>query len=899
MKSNSYRVVLVSLLMIFSSLAGCLEGDEDNDNQVKYGTVMVSTYHVGELVNAIVGSSVNVEMMSEDNIPVHDYTPSAEDKVRLQGADVFFYHGLGLEPWVEETLESMGEAAPTAMSTHTMPGNEATLDYEGMLISELCELLTEGPYEATTLSMDEEDASEIHAEYVAHTLSFPEMDDDHGDDDHGDDDHGDDDHGDDGHDDHGDHDEHNHADHGHAIPEETIENPAGCPADTVISIFHMEEGEYVLEFEEGDIHEFNMSVLKMNGGHAHHDHHGHGDHDDHGDDDHGDDDHGDDDHGDDDHGEHGDDHDDDMSAEAALQMFDADSDGSLSWDEFWAGWMSSMDDDHDDHGDHDEHSHSVSVLYPDNTTAMFELDHDMLPENATGWDLTNMTMTMNNISLNYSVHEVYGTSVNGINGVDSPDDWSWYWSLQIWNETSEAWESSSVGIDSVMLTHDDNDHIAWAASNADMSLLEEPGHGDHDPLEEAMEEYMANMLMNAFNTSDADGDSLLSMTELENFFVAIDDMEEEFESASTEIMIAAFDADGDGQLSMSEFMSMMGTMGEEDGGHDEHDDHSDEEMMEMMMQMMFNMSDMNSDGFLDASELEMLMEMGEDHAGHVKIHIEAEGDYGFALPHDVEFHVIMGEGGHDDHDDHGDHDDDHDDHDEHDMVCYDMSTHTVDATHTTEADCEAAGLMWTAANSGPGGDDHDDHGDEDDHDDHADEETLDYDPHSWLDPVAFKAQVDVVLAKLIEVFPEGEATFTENAEDFKAELDAIDDAYEAAFGENGTCSAEKTVAANHNAYSYIAVRYDIQFVTVHGLDPEGDPSPEDIANVVAHINEEGLTVLFVEEYTSASSVGSIVQDTGVTVQYLYTMEMAPIDSSDDYLSLMNKNLNNLVAGMGC
>ena len=138
MKSSSYRVILVSLLMIFSSLAGCLEGDEDNDNQGKYGTVMVSTYHVGELVNAIAGSSVYVEMMSQDNIPVHDYTPSAEDKVRLQGADVFFYHGLGLEPWVEETLESMGEAAPTAMSTHTMPGDEATLDYEGMLISELC-----------------------------------------------------------------------------------------------------------------------------------------------------------------------------------------------------------------------------------------------------------------------------------------------------------------------------------------------------------------------------------------------------------------------------------------------------------------------------------------------------------------------------------------------------------------------------------------------------------------------------------------------------------------------------------------------------------------------------------------------------------------------------------------
>ena len=175
----------------------------------------------------------------------------------------------------------MGDAAPMAVATHAMPGDEATLDYEGMLISELCELLTAGPYEATTLSMEEDGASEIHAEYVAHTLSFPEMDDDHGE--HGDehDDH--DDHADDDHDDHGehgdehdDHDEHNHADHGHASPEETIEDPAGCPADSVISIFHMEEGEYILEFEEAeDLHEFNMAVLKMNGGHAHHDHHGH------------------------------------------------------------------------------------------------------------------------------------------------------------------------------------------------------------------------------------------------------------------------------------------------------------------------------------------------------------------------------------------------------------------------------------------------------------------------------------------------------------------------------------------------------------------------------------------------------------------------------------------------
>ena len=60
-------------------------------------------------------------------------------------------------------------------------------------------------------------------------------------------------------------------------------NPENCPADTTILVFHMEAGEHVLEFESEHDEEFNMAVLKMLGGHAHHDHHG-DDHDDHGDD---------------------------------------------------------------------------------------------------------------------------------------------------------------------------------------------------------------------------------------------------------------------------------------------------------------------------------------------------------------------------------------------------------------------------------------------------------------------------------------------------------------------------------------------------------------------------------------------------------------------------------------
>tara|TARA_B100001113_G_scaffold180108_1_gene147438 strand:- start:583 stop:1407 length:825 start_codon:yes stop_codon:yes gene_type:complete len=201
-----------------------------------------------------------------------------------------------------------------------------------------------------------------------------------------------------------------------------------------------------------------------------------------------------------------------------------------------------------------------------------------------------------------------------------------------------------------------------------------------------------------------------------------------------------------------------------------------------------------------------------------------------------------------------------------------------------------------------------DHGIENDHEEeHSDEEDADlsFDPHSWLDPVAFKEQVKLVLATLVAEYPSMDSKFTDNAEEFMATLDSLDEKFESTFVTGTSCPSNK-VAANHNAYSYMAERYDLEFVTVHGIDSEGEPTAADIIKVVDQINENGITVFFVEEYTSSDAVDSIVQQTisdtmptGVTIKYLYTMEMAPKDSTDNYASLMEKNFENLKDGLQC
>ena len=767
MNSTAYRAALMSLVLVLSSLAGCIAGEEEEDP-----TILVSTYHVAELVSAVVGDTLDVEIISPSNIPVHDYEPSVADLDRLMNSEIFFYHGLGLEPWVETTLDALGEDAPIAVMTHTMPSGQDTLDYESLLISNLCEVLTDGPFESTTLG----------------TMS-------------------------DEHDDHDDHDEHSD--------------------------------------EEDDHDEHNET--------------------------------------DDDHGDH-DEHDEDgeeITPETALEYFDTNSDGSLSWDEFWASWEEGEDDDHDDdhddhnetddddHGDHDgEHEEEMSVLMEifnesdanmDGLLDINELEHfiheimELEDGHHEGHAHAEAEETIQNPA---------GCPTDTVISIFHMEEGEYV--LEFESEHDEDFNMAALKMPGGHAHHhhghddhgdDGDDHDDHSDDEDDHSDDEDDHSDDEDDHSDDEDDH-----------DDHSDEEMCHNTEThENY----ESTEEDCEAAGHMWMGDDHDDhhgvchdttthENHDEYETEEECEAAGHMWMEEEDHglpeihadfvahtlsfpEEHDDHDEEH----------NETDDHSDEEDDHDH-----EEGHHEVGYLVIHIEEEGDYGFALPTDVEFFVLMNDDhdhGHDDHDDHSDEEDDH-------------------------------------------SDEEDDHSDEeDDHDDHSNEE-IDYDPHSWLSPMAFKAQVDLVLEALSQQYPEHKDTFEENAEAFKAELDSLHMKYSAISDE---CE-QRTVVANHNAYSYIGNTYDIRFVTVHGLDPEGEPSAADIAEVLEQIEEDGLTVLFVEEYTNLDAVAGIVEQTksgtmpdGISIQTLYTMEMPPMDSEDDYLSLMEKNLDNLKAGMGC
>jgi len=149
----------------------------------------------------------------------------------------------------------------------------------------------------------------------------------------------------------------------------------------------------------------------------------------------------------------------------------------------WDNYNLLVDNDHinSDHSNHDEHQnhsvmlHQVAVLYPDSTTALLDGHHDMLPEeNPTGWNLTTSTMMMNNISINSTAYECCGNMLTGIDNYVTPSDSSWWWNLYYWNETNSSWDyDPDKGADDIIVMQD-TDHIAWVASNANITYLPTP-----------------------------------------------------------------------------------------------------------------------------------------------------------------------------------------------------------------------------------------------------------------------------------------------------------------------------------------------------------------------------------------------------------------------------------------
>lgn len=175
----------------------------------------------------------------------------------------------------------------------------------------------------------------------------------------------------------------------------------------------------------------------------------------------------------------------------------------------------------------------------------------------------------------------------------------------------------------------------------------------------------------------------------------------------------------------------------------------------------------------------------------------------------------------------------------------------------------------------------------------------DADPHFWLDPVTLSDKITILAAELAVADSEHRDVYLANAEEFRGRLNDLDAYYRSSLSK---CELREVVTT-HDAFGYLAARYDIEVHAVTGISPEDEPTARDLAELADLMRQQGITTVFIERTESDDLARTLAEEVGAEIAYLDTFET--VRQSEDtteipgYLEIMDENLVALRNAMLC
>ncbi|SBT45882.1 metal ABC transporter substrate-binding protein [Micromonospora auratinigra] len=167
------------------------------------------------------------------------------------------------------------------------------------------------------------------------------------------------------------------------------------------------------------------------------------------------------------------------------------------------------------------------------------------------------------------------------------------------------------------------------------------------------------------------------------------------------------------------------------------------------------------------------------------------------------------------------------------------------------------------------------------------------DPHLWLDPTRLATVGDRLAERLGRVDPDRAADFAARAKALHTELDGLDAEYTRGLA---TCQ-RREIVTSHTAFGYLTARYRLEQVGITGLSPEGEPSPQRLAEVAREAREHAAGTIFFETLVSPKVAETVAREVGARTAVLDPLEGRPADG--DYLSAMRTNLQTLRTALDC
>lgn len=196
------------------------------------------------------------------------------------------------------------------------------------------------------------------------------------------------------------------------------------------------------------------------------------------------------------------------------------------------------------------------------------------------------------------------------------------------------------------------------------------------------------------------------------------------------------------------------------------------------------------------------------------------------------------------------------------------------------------------------GEDHSHEEDAHSDEDHPEEETHteedhdhEYDPHYWSDPRNMIVIATAVADKLMELFPEEEATIRLNQAAYVDQMNEVHEAYERWEQYRTT---DILMHGGHNSIGYMVAAYHVTYVNPYeGFSADAEPTPQAIASMIEQMELHQTTHLFSEVLLSQTVANTLSEQTGAEILMIYAMSNVTQDDYEAGITMYDMMMHNL------
>jgi len=171
------------------------------------------------------------------------------------------------------------------------------------------------------------------------------------------------------------------------------------------------------------------------------------------------------------------------------------------------------------------------------------------------------------------------------------------------------------------------------------------------------------------------------------------------------------------------------------------------------------------------------------------------------------------------------------------------------------------------------------------------EEHGQYDPHIWLSLKGAELEVKNIKDALVQADPSNKDYYEKNCSDFVAQLESLYSEYTEKF----QSAEKKSFVTGHAAFAYLCRDFGLKQNSVEGPYAEGEPTAQQLAELVEYCRENKVTTIFAESMVSPEVSKTLANEVGAKVETIYTMESGEGDMT--YLDRMKDNLSKIYASL--